>query len=439
MERLKNIQFRKQKLKELLHYIQSHESEIIDALYKDFKKSEFEAYATEIAIVYDDLKYTIQNIERWARPKNVLPSILNFPSKDIIYSEPYGKVLVISPWNYPFQLAMCPIIGAFVAGNKVTLKPSELTPYTSSLISKIIREVFEAKHIVAILGDQSIAQNLLEQRWDYIFFTGSVTTGKLIYKAAAKNLTPVTLELGGKNPCIIDASANIKLAAKRITWGKFLNAGQTCIAPDYILVHESVKSELIACLQNEIVAAYTQAPEKSSDYPRIINKNHFERLTGLLENQNIIHGGASNDFDFYIEPTLVDEPNLQSKLMKDEIFGPILPIISYSENTDIHKVISNYEKPLALYYFTTNNDSAENIIKQFSFGGGCINDVIMQFSNKRLPFGGVGHSGIGAYHGKRTFDLFSHKKAIVKKANWLDIPFRYAPYKNRIKWLKKLL
>jgi len=439
MDYRNNINFRKQSLIKLLYTINLYEKEITEALYKDFKKPAFETFVTETNIVLDDLKYTISNINSWARPKKVLPSFLNFPSKEYIYSQPYGNVLIISPWNYPFQLALCPLIAAVAAGNKVTLKPSELTPNTSSLISKIIRETFDPKHVIAILGDARLSQELLKKRWDYIFFTGSVTVGKLVYKAAAEHLTPVTLELGGKNPCIIDETANLLLAAKRIVWGKFINAGQTCIAPDYLLVKSSIKNRFLSLLKQEINNAYGENPEHSPDFSRIINREHWKRLVGLIEFQDIAFGGSHNEDENYLSPTLVDEPDLDSAIMKEEIFGPILPILSYNNNDDLKRIISKSEKPLSLYVFTEDKAFAEKIIRGYSFGGGCINDTVVHFSNRRLPFGGVGNSGIGAYHGKLSFDTFSHKKAIVKKANWLDIPLRYAPYKNKLKVIKKVL
>ncbi len=439
MDYKNNIGFRKASLEKLLKNIEMHENEIVDALYKDFKKPVFESVVTETRYVISELKATIKNLSKWTKPKKVLPSLFNFPSSDYIYNEPYGNVLIISPWNYPFQLALCPLIAAVAAGNKVTLKPSELTPNTSVLVAKIIRETFEVKHVVAILGDAKIAENLLKNRWDFIFFTGSVKVGKIVAKAAAEHLTPVVLELGGKNPCIVEKSANLKLSAKRIVWGKFLNAGQTCIAPDYLLVHNSIKQEFVNLLQQEINNFYSENPELSPDFARIINKDNWKRQVELLENQNIIFGGFANEDDLYLSPTLIDEPSLDSKLMQDEIFGPILPIITFQNEQDLKAIILKYEKPLSLYVFSENSEFSNRIIKQYSFGGGCVNDTIVHFSNNRLPFGGVGNSGIGAYHGKLSFDVFSHQKAIVKKATWLDIPLRYAPYSSKIKLIRKIL
>jgi aldehyde dehydrogenase (NAD+) len=331
------------------------------------------------------------------------------------------------------------LIAAVAAGNQVVLKPSELTPNTSVLISKIITEVFDKKHVEVIEGGVEISQQLLSQRWDYIFFTGSVAVGKIVFKAAAEYMTPVTLELGGKNPCIIDENCNVKLSAKRIVWGKFINAGQTCIAPDYILVSSKIKSKLVEALKDEITLAYGKNPEQSNDFPRIVNKKNWLRLQSFLENETIIFGGKTNASDNYISPTLLDESTLDSLVMQDEIFGPILPIISYHNEKEIESIITRYEKPLSLYVFSNNNKWATEMVKKYSFGGGCINDTIVHFSNNRLPFGGVGYSGKGAYHGKLSFDTFSHKKAIVNKGLWLDLSLRYAPYRTKLKGLKKIL
>ena len=434
-----DIQYRKKSLQDLLENIIIYENDILEALNKDFKKPYFEGVLTETNYVINDLKDTIKKIESWAKPKKVTASILNFPSSDYIYSEPYGNILIISPWNYPFQLALCPLIAAVAAGNHVTLKPSELTSNTSIIIAKIIRESFDNKHVIAILGDVGMAQQLLKQKWNYIFFTGSVAVGKIIAKIAAENLTPITLELGGKSPVIVDETANLKIAARRIVWGKILNAGQTCVAPDYILVNAKVKSEFVENLKKEITNALGQNPEISNDFARIINSKNWDRQLSLIENQKIIFGGTSNKDTYYMAPTLLDEPKLDSQVMQEEIFGPILPIISYQSKSDIDKIVSSYEKPLSFYIFSEKKSFVDEMISKYSFGGGCVNDVIIHLVNNRLPFGGVGHSGIGAYHGKLSFDLFSHKKSIVKRGNWLDLPMRYAPYGNKLKWIKKLL
>ncbi|MGB1210574.1 MAG: aldehyde dehydrogenase [Lacinutrix venerupis] len=435
----KNINFRKKLLKKLREELVNQENAIIEALAKDFNKPAFESVLTETSVVLSDLDLMIKNLKKWSKPKRVIPALLNFPSTDKLYSEPYGQTLIIAPWNYPYQLAIAPMVAAIAAGNTVILKPSELTPNTSTLLKNIIEKVFKPEHVSVVEGGVDVSTKLLEQRWDYIFFTGSVNVGKIVAKAAANYLTPVTLELGGKNPCIIDETANIKLTAKRIVWGKFINAGQTCIAPDYILIQKNKKEEFYIAIQNEIENAYSKNPENSEDFCRIINTKNFERLKNMLVNQKCIIGGITNAKNNYIAPTVIDEPSIDSEVMQDEIFGPILPVISYKDENEIESIISNYNKPLSLYVFTNNSTKARNIIEKYSFGGGCINDTVVHFANHRLPFGGVGNSGIGAYHGKLSFDTFSHKKAIVKKGNWLDLPVRYAPYNGKLKTIKKFL
>jgi aldehyde dehydrogenase (NAD+) len=439
MTSITSIAKRKFLLKKLLKTIQRNEAQIIDALYKDFKKPAFETVITETSYVVSDLKHTISNLNSWSKPKRVWPSILNIPSSDFIYSEPYGRVLLIAPWNYPFQLAMCPMIAAVAAGNTVVLKPSELTFHTSQIITKIVEEVFDVKEVVVVNGGAAFTQSLLEKRWDYIFFTGSVPVGKIVAQAAAKYLTPITLELGGKNPCIIDENANLEVAAKRIVWSKFVNAGQTCIAPDYILVQGKEKYNLVELLKKEITRAYGENPEESKDFARIINPKNWKRLSEMIEPSKVLFGGIINEKDNYLSPTLIDEPSLSSEVMKDEIFGPILPIISYHDEKDLDKIILSFEKPLSLYVYSNDKDFAERMLTNYSFGGGCVNDCMIHFANKRLPFGGVGNSGMGAYHGKLGFDTFSHKKSIVKKPNWGDNNLRFAPYKNKLKYLKKIL
>jgi aldehyde dehydrogenase (NAD+) len=434
-----DISTRKESLKKLLQAIINNEEAIIKALYDDFKKPAFEAVLTETNYVISDLKETIKNINSWAKPKKVRSSILNFPSSDYIYSEPYGHVLILAPWNYPFQLALCPLVAAVAAGNKVTLKPSELTPNTSHIISKIISETFAVKDVVVITGDATVATQLLSKRWDYIFFTGSVAVGKIVAQAAAVHLTPVTLELGGKSPCIVDETAALELSARRIVWGKIINAGQTCVAPDYILVHQKVKKEFTTYLIQEIEKALGTNPEQSPDFARIVNFKNWQRLNDLLSNETIIYGGQTNKDTLYISPTLLDEPKSTSPVMNEEIFGPILPILSFQNKTDVEKVIKSFEKPLALYIFSTNKSFTDEILQKYSFGGGCVNDTVVHLVNNRLPFGGVGHSGMGAYHGKLSFDIFSHKKAIVKRGTWLDLPIRYAPYNEKLKTIRKIL
>ena len=435
-QKTKDLDFRKRSLVRLREEIVKREKEIIKALYEDFRKPEFESVLSETAIVINEIKLVLKRMSSWAKPQSVKPVLLTFPSSSKIYKEPFGTVLIIAPWNYPFQLVFSPLIGAVAAGNTVVVKPSELAPHTSKIITGIISEVFEKNHVYPVEGDAGVAEKLLQERWDYIFFTGSAGIGKIVAKAAAENLTPTTLELGGKNPCIIDQTANIKLAARRIVWGKFINCGQTCIAPDYILIHQSVKDDFIFHCQNEIVHVYGDDPQQSSDYPRIINERNFDRLQKMIRNEKLLMGGETNRDDLYISPTLIDSPELDSEVMKGEIFGPVLPVISFTDEKDVEKIISAYEKPLALYVFSKNKPFTKRMIGKQSYGGGTINDTAVHFANHRLPFGGVGFSGIGAYHGRYSFDTFSHMKGITRRYNWLDIPVRYAPYHGKLKLLK---
>lgn len=435
----RDTKYIKSLLKKLKREIQNRENEIYSAVHKDFKKSKFETYLSEIGIVISEIDLAIKNIDKWSKPKQVFPSLLNFPSSEYIYSEPYGCVLIIGPWNYPFQLSIAPAIAAIVAGNTVVLKPSELTPNTSQVVENILNSVFKTEHITVIQGDAKVASELLAQKWDYIFFTGSVPVGKIVAKAAAEHMTPVTLELGGKSPCIIDDTVDLKLVAKRLVWSKLLNAGQTCIAPDYVIVKSDIKDNLIAALKSRITKAYGENPEFSPDYPRIINHKNFIRLTNMLNDSKVAYGGFTNEDDCFISPTIIDEPTIESNVMKGEIFGPILPLLTYTNEDDIDSIISNYDKPLAFYIFSNNKSFAKKLIAKYSFGGGVINDAMIHFANHKLPFGGVGESGIGAYHGRFGFETFSHQKAIVKKGNWLDIPMRYAPYKGKLKQLKSML
>ncbi len=436
-QKTKDVAFRKQFLKRLKQEIVAQEDAICDALYADFKKPKFESLATETQLVLAELNYALKNIERWGRPEPVAASWTNFPSKDWIQAEPFGKVLIISPWNYPFMLTLAPLVGALAAGNTAVLKPSELSPNTSRIIAEIIQNVFPPEYVTVVEGGVEASQALLAEKWEYIFFTGSTRVGKIVYQSAAKHLTPVTLELGGKNPCVVDNSASLKLAAKRIVWGKFINAGQTCIAPDYILVHKKVKERFVEELKHHITKFYGSNIQNSPDFARITTEKHYQDLKEMLQEETLLFGGTCVDSEKYIEPTLVDEPKMNSRVMEGEIFGPILPIISYETAGDLHRYISNYGKPLAFYLFSTDRKFQKKLLSQYSFGGGAINDTVIHISNKRLPFGGVGPSGIGGYHGKHSFDLFSHKKSIVKRGNWLDIPLRYAPYKLPEAWVKR--
>jgi aldehyde dehydrogenase (NAD+) len=435
-QKTKDIAFRKACLKRLREELVKREKDIAKAMFDDFRKPEFETVMTETGIVLNELNLAIRKLNWWAKSRYVRPVMVNFPSTNRIYKEPYGTVLIIAPWNYPFQLVFSPLIGAIAAGNTVVIKPSEHSANTSNVVSDIIAAVFDPGHVIVIEGEAAISTRLLKERWDYIFFTGSIAVGKIVAKAAAEHLIPTTLELGGKNPCIVDETANIKLAARRIVWGKFINCGQTCIAPDYVLVQEGVKDDFAEQCKKEIKATFGENAQLSPDYSRIINQKNFKELQQYMVGEKLLMGGETDLHDLYISPTLIDNPEKESLVMKHEIFGPILPIISYKTEENINTMIASYEKPLALYIFSNHLKFIRRIIAKHSFGGGTINDTIVHFANHRLPFGGVGSSGIGAYHGKHSFDTFTFEKGITTRYNWLDLPVRYAPYRDKMKALK---
>ena len=432
----REVTFRIEKLKQLRKSIKAHQEGIIKALYKDFKKPRTETLSSEIGVAIDELNLHIKKLKKWNRPKWVFPHLSNFLSMDRIYRNPYGQVLIISPWNYPFNLAIVPLIGAISGGNTVVLKPSEYSPHTSAIIKKILSEIFPEEYVAVIEGDARVSQELLKEKWDYIFFTGSPAVGKIVYQSAARHLTPVTLELGGKSPVVIDETANLKIAARRIVWGKYFNAGQTCIAPDYVLLHESLQEKFIALLDQEITAMYGENPQRSEDYARIINKKNSLRLKRLLENVNIVIGGKTDIEKNYISPTVVLNPEHDSELMQYEIFGPILPVITYSQPEEMEEVLQKHKNPLAFYIFSNNKKFRRYLIEKYAFGGGVINDVLVHFVNPRLPFGGVGESGIGKYHGKHSFLTFTRSKPVVYRSNFPDIPARYPPVTQ---WKEKLI
>jgi len=421
----KSIQYRINSLKKLKKNISLNENEIINALKSDLGKSETETFFSEIALIYIEINLALKNVKRWSKKRKVSSSLINFLSSDYIIPEPYGVTLNISPWNYPFQLSISPLIGAVAAGNTVILKPSEFSSKTSEIIKKIIENTFEKGHVDVILGGPEIGSKLLDFNWDYIFFTGSTNIGKIVAQKAAINLTPTTLELGGKNPCIVDETANLKVASKRIVFGKFLNCGQTCIAPDFILVHESVKKDFTKKIIERIKKIYNENVENSENYSRIINKKHFSRLIKLLEKDKIIYGGKNNPNSNFIEPTLIDGSNFNSSLMKEEIFGPILPVVSYSNKDELKKILDNYKDPLAFYIFSNDKKFSNELIKRYSFGGAAVNDTISQIVNHRLPFGGIRNSGLGSYHGKQSFKTFSFYKPYIVKSNIFDLNAKY--------------
>ncbi len=431
--------FRIKKLKALQKELGKREKDIYEALKNDLSKSGFESMASETVLVEKEIAKMIKMLPLWNRPQRAKSSLINFPSRDYIVPEPFGKTLIISPWNYPFQLSVTPLVGAVAAGNTVVLKPSEFAPHTASIIHSIIETVFDEEHVAVVEGDASTATTLLKKQWDYIMFTGSTVVGKIVAKAAAEYLTPTTLELGGKSPCIVDETAPVSITAKRLVWGKFLNCGQTCIAPDYLLVHEKIKDKLIQEIILYIEKSFGKNQQDSTDYGRIVHQKHFNKLKKSLQNQKLVYGGQMDEKKLFFGPTLIENPPLESELMQEEIFGPILPITVYKEEEDIHNILEKRERPLAFYVFSKRKKFINKLFRRYSFGGGVANDSIIQFANDNLPFGGVGHSGIGAYHGKYSFKNFTHEKPIIKRSFWFDLPGRYAPYPKSLSLLKFLL
>ena len=436
----KDIKFRNKYLKALKKSIKKHESEILDALKSDLGKNKVEAYATEIGFVKKELSYIIKELKNWAKTKSVTTPMMQFPAKSFIKYEPYGTVLIIGPFNYPFQLVMSPLIGALAAGNCAVVKPSEMTPQTSMVLQEILEEVFPENYVKVIQGEKEVTSQLLDERFDYIFFTGSTKVGQIVYEKASKHLTPVTLELGGKSPAIIDDTANLKVAAERVAFGKFMNAGQTCVAPDYVLIDNKVKMKFVKALQSTIQEFYGTQTEQSEDFGRIVNDNHFNRLVNIIEDsrQQVIYGGESNADELFVAPTIILDPELSDSVMQQEIFGPILPIIGYETLNEVYDIVEQYEKPLALYLFTEDSDQITAVFNRLSFGGGCVNDTILHLANPNLPFGGVGHSGIGSYHGKYSFELFSHEKSYITKSTKLESGLLFPPYKGKFKYVKQL-
>ena len=428
-----DIRFRQQMLDKLLQAMQKWEKRISDALWTDLHKSYEEAYLTEISIVTGEIRNHRANVRKWARRKRAHSPLKLFPSRSYIVKEPLGNALIISPWNYPVQLLLNPLVGAISAGCTAVLKPSPYVPTVSKVIEDMISETFEEKYIAVVQGNRYVNTALLDQRWDLIFFTGSPALAKTVMTAAAKNLTPVVLELGGKSPCIIDKTADIKVAAKRIAWGKTLNSGQTCIAPDYILIHEDIKETFVKAFAEEVGNLHGEDIKADTHYVRMVNDKAFERVTGYFKDGKIIYGGRTDAATRFIEPTLIEDVALDSPLMTEEIFGPVFPIVTMNDSgkTFRNKVIdfvTSREKPLAFYYFGKESDGWD-IIRRTSSGGGCINDVIMHIANEKVPFGGVGNSGMGRYHDKDSFEAFSHTRSIIATGNWIDLPFRYMPYR----------
>src|SRR4028119_556212 len=434
----KEVAFRIEQLKRLKQAILDNQAAILAALNADLNKPEFEAYATEIGVIRE-VNYALKHIKSWVKPKKVSTSIEQFPSSACIYPEPLGVVLIISPWNYPFQLMISPLVGGIAAGNCAILKPSELAANTSRIVTQITEKTFDPSYITSIEGGVETSQQLLAEKFYHIFFTGGTKVGKIVMQAAAKHLTPVTLELGGKSPCIVDSDIQVEYTAKRIAWGKFINAGQTCVAPDYLLVDKKVKPDLIEAIKTAIHGFYGDEPQKSPDYPRIINQHHLGRLAELMKEGEIVAGGQTNPEDKYIAPTVLDKVSWDSPVMQDEIFGPILPVLEYDDFGEAIAQINARPKPLALYLFSKDKEKQERVLRETSSGGVSINDTVMHYGVTGLPFGGVGDSGIGSYHGKATFDTFSHYKSVLQKSFWLDLKWRYAPYKGKLDLIKKVI
>jgi aldehyde dehydrogenase (NAD+) len=436
----RSYKFRLEKLKLLRNEIKKTEKELSNALKKDLGKCEFESYASEIGFALYDLSHTIKNLKKWMKPKKVKTPILAQPATSKIIYTPLGVNLIISPFNYPIGLTLSSLSAAIAAGNTIIIKPSELTPTCSEIIEDLIKKIFNPKYVTVIQGGIQETNILLEQKFDHILFTGGPKVGAIVMTAAAKNLTPVTLELGGKNPCIVHSDANLQIAVNRIVYGKFLNLGQTCLAPDYILVHEDVHDIFLNMLKQRIIKMYGKNPILSNDYGRIVNTKHIDRLDTLIEKSKVIIGGEVNRRERYIAPTVIKGASLEDQIMQEEIFGPLLPVLTYKNIDDIYKIIAKLpQHPLALYLFTKNKNLQKEISENIQFGGGCINHCLQHFINPNLPFGGVGISGMGNYHGFCGFETFSHKKSLMKAATWFDSSMIYPPYKTKLKIIKMLM
>ncbi len=435
----RDVAFRREALRKLRSAILMHEKELYEALRRDLNKSSFESYASEIGFVLEELRFHLKKVKKWARPRRVSSSIVSFPARARITHEPLGTVLIVAPWNYPFQLMMAPLIGAISAGNTAIVKPSEIAENTAVVMEKIINSSFEKEYIRVVTGGADVAQALLKLKFDHIFFTGSPRVGKIVMQAAARQMVPVTLELGGKSPCIVDPTAPLKLTARRIVWGKLLNAGQTCIAPDYIFVHASVKDKLIGEMKKAIQKAYGKDARQSPDYPRIITRANMERLEALLQGAEIVYGGRYDKDEKYFEPTILDHVSFDDPVMQQEIFGPIFPVITYNNAEEIINRVNSRPRPLALYVFSKNRHFCKALVENIPAGGVTVNDTLMHIVSNKLPFGGVGNSGIGKYHGYYSFQTFSNAKPVVRRGTWLDVPVRYAPYGKKLKIIKYLM
>ena len=425
-----DVAFRKAALRKLRDAILAHESDINTALYKDLNKSASESYMCEVGMTLAELNYVLAHVDRWAKKHYVLSPLAQFHARSFTVHNPYGVVLIMSPWNYPFMLTLEPLIGALAAGNCCVVKPSAYAPATSAIIRDLIAECFPPEYVMVVEGGRRENQALLDQRFDYIFFTGGVTVGREVMRKAAEHLTPVSLELGGKSPCIVDSTAKLDLAAKRLAFGKLLNCGQTCVAPDYLLIDRKVKDEFLGYVKKHITAMIGKDALKNDKYVRMISRRHYDRVLGLIDPAKVVFGGQGDAATLHIQPTIMDNVTADDAVMQEEIFGPILPVIAYDSMDDAIAFIREREHPLALYLFSEDKAVQERFLRSVPFGGGCINDTIIHLATSRMGFGGVGHSGMGSYHGKRSFDTFSHEKSIVNKSTWMDMPVRYMPYSS---------
>jgi len=430
--------FRTGQLRRLRDAMRSREDLIMEALKADLGKPPFESYASEIGILYPEIAHALRHLDEWMRPRRVPTPLIHFPSTSRIYREPYGVALIVGPWNYPVQLLLAPLIGAIAAGNCSIVKPSELAPHTSSAIHALVAETFPAEYIAVVEGGVEETGQILHERFDTIFFTGGTAVGRIVMAAAARHLTPVTLELGGKSPVIVDQDARLDYAARRIAWGKFFNAGQTCLAPDYLLVHQAVREPFLEEMKKTLRAFYGEDPRRSPDYARIVNDRHFRRVTALMERGRILWGGDVDREIRYIAPTIVDSVTLEDPIMQEEIFGPLLPVLPFAELDEAIALVNRLPKPLALYCFSESEERQGRVLARISSGGGCINDTVSHVGSQDLPFGGVGDSGMGAYHGRYSFEAFSHVRGILKRSTRIDMPLRYPPYRERVGLLKRL-
>lgn len=434
----RSVAWRIEQLRKLKEAIKAHEAELLAALKTDLGKSAFEAYTSEVGFTCDEINHAVRHVETWARPMRVSTPLLHQPGSSRIIPQPKGVSLIIGPWNYPFQLLFSPLVGSIAAGNTAVLKASEIAPATAAAIAALIKATFSPEFCAVVEGGVPETTELLKERFDHIFFTGSIPVGRIIMRAAAEHLTPVTLELGGKSPCFVDKDIDVKVTARRIVWGKFYNAGQTCVAPDYLLVHEAVKAPLLVAMKACVSEFFGENPQASPDYGRIVSERHFDRLKSFVTGDVVI-GGDADRATRYLAPTVIDNATMADKVMEDEIFGPVLPILSYKTLDEAIRIAKERPNPLACYVFTNDRNVEDRVVTEVPFGGGCVNNALIHLANPNMPFGGIGQSGMGGYHGKDSFDVFSHRKSVTKTPMAIDIKLKYPPYKNRLGLIRRLM